>query len=383
MARKNPIVENNATTFSLGQSERKIAEYFIKRVPSSIAVFDRNLCFVALSERFIDEFKLNTAHDYVGQHWYDVVPDMPRKWQTIHAKSLQGAHIKCKEDNFTNKDGYLQWWSWESFPWYDEDGEVGGITIAIENITRHKKTEKNLKQTFKSLNESNRALARFAHICAHDLNEPIRAIANYCQLIYRFHNIDQDETLKKHLVTIADNACIMSGLVKTLSDYSQLRIRRIKPEHTDFNDVIKEIINFYQEKIQSKQILLAVDDMPKIHVDPKLMYMVINNIVDNAYKFNKNLLKEVYIKIKDCQHFWLFSIHDNGIGIDSKYLNKIFIEFMRLHPKSEYNGAGMGLAQAKKIIEDHNGRIWAESTLNQGSIFYFTIMKGMVNSPQE
>lgn len=379
MASKHSTENRNVDNFTLKKSEKELIEFLIKRIPSSIAVFDTNLHFLYTSNQFIKESGLSAEDNILGSHWYDVIPDMPKKWQTAHSKTLQGQHLKCDEDITHRENGQREWWRWESLPWYDENCKIGGMIIALNNITKQKSDERNLKQTLKSLNETNRALARFAHICAHDLNEPIRAIANYCQLIKRFHNKDNDETLNKYLLTIAENACHMAGLVKTLSDYSQLRIRRIKPEVVDFNHVIKDIIKTFQQRMDAKQLSIKFDYMPSVHVDCTLMHTAVYNIIDNAIKFNHNTVKEIRINVKDCQHFWLFSIKDNGIGMDARYLNKIFIEFTRLNTKSDYPGSGMGLAQSRKIIEDHNGRIWVESVLGAGSTIYFTILKNITH----
>ncbi len=375
MANKHPVINKQLDDLILGKNEEELLRIFLKRIPTAIAVLDNNLQFIIASDSFIRISGLPFDIVEKQAYWYDIVPDMPKKWRLIHQRTLTGEHLKCDEDVFYRDDGSLEWWRWESLPWYKAPNEIGGILINIENITQHKKTEKNLKQLIKSLNESNRALARFAHICAHDLNEPLRTITNYVQLIEKFCKNDLNEALKSYLRTIVDNARCMNTLVRSLLDYSQIRIRKIKPESINLNHVINLVLNEFHDQIIELHAQITFDTLPQVHVDKSLIIQVIQNLLSNALKFNDKKIPIIHLAVKDCNHFWLFSINDNGIGIEDKYLNKIFVEFMRLHPKDLYNGSGIGLSQCKKIIEDHNGRIWARSIPKEGTTFFFTLPK--------
>jgi PAS domain S-box-containing protein len=377
MVSKNPIISKNLGGLVIGRGEKEPLQLFIKRIPTAVAVLDNKLRFIIVSDRFLVESGLDEQLVLSGTHWYDIVPDMPKKWKSIHSRTLKGEHLKCDEDIFYREDNTIEWWRWESLPWYDEYGDIGGMILSVENITQQKKTEKNLKQMVKSLNESNRALARFAHICAHDLNEPLRTIANYVQLIEKFAMHNMDDHLKSHLNTIIENAKYMNTLVRNLLDYSQMRIRKIKPETVTLNSIMAEVLQALQGTISATQAEIKFDNMPAVQADRALISRVMLNLISNALKFNDKEIPSVQIKVKDCNHFWLFSVQDNGIGIDQKYINKIFVEFMRLNPKSIYNGSGIGLSQCKKIIEDHNGRIWARSIPSEGTTFYFTLPKNL------
>jgi PAS domain S-box-containing protein len=376
MVMKNPVISRDFNGVIVPKNEEELLKIFIKRVPTAVAVLNTDLRFLIASDRFFQETGLSEDELLSGRHWYDLVPDMPRKWKIIHFRTLNGEHLKCDEDVFYRQDGTIEWWRWETLPWFDEMGHIGGMILNVENITKQKQTEKNLKQMVKSLNENNRALARFAHICAHDLNEPLRTITNYVQLIERYTTgAELDPSLKDYLRTVIENARYMHTLVQNLLDYSQMRVRKIKPENFELTTVVQQVLKALGRTIEEKNAEITYDPLPQIYGDEVLITQVIQNLIHNALKFNDKEKPSIQIKVKDCHHFWLFSVNDNGIGIDNKYLNKIFVEFMRLHPKSVYNGSGIGLSQCKKIIEDHNGRIWARSIPQEGTTFYFTLPK--------
>lgn len=302
-----------------------------------------------------------------------MVPDIPEKWRKVHQLCLQkGERTKCDEDEFKRDDGTVEWWRWEVIPWYSGPEEIGGMLLFVENITKQKQLEKNLNQMVKTLNASNDALAKFAHICAHDLNEPLRTIASYAQLCT---SAKINKNIKSYLETISESAQYTHILLQSILEYSQLGSRKLRCKQFSFESVLSKVLSAMEGVINAKKALITWNKLPRIYADEALISQVLQNLLSNSLKFNKSSRVKIAISAKESENHWTFSIRDNGIGIKPAHFNKIFVEFTRLNPKSAYKGSGIGLAQCKKIIENHGGTIGVESKFGEGTTVHFTIPK--------
>lgn len=340
-------------------------------MPVAVALLDKNIHYIFASDRFYEESGLD--NDIIGQHHYEVEPNIPKKWRVIHQRCIKnGERLKSDEDAFRRKNGTIEWWRWEVIPWYSSVDEIGGMILFIEDITRQKQLEENLKHMVKTLNASNDALGKFAHICAHDLNEPLRMIASYAQLC---SSSKINKNIKSYLETISDNAKYTHLLLQNILEYSQLGLKKLKYKMVSVEDIISKVLTAMESLIKAKKALVTWKKMPKVYADELLITQVIQNIVSNSLKFNKSERVKIAINVKENDSYWTFSIKDNGIGIKPAHFNKIFVEFMRLNPKMSYKGSGIGLAQCKRIIESHGGKIWVESKLGEGTTVLFTIPK--------
>ncbi len=242
-----------------------------------------------------------------------------------------------------------------------------------EEILRMQK--KTLEEYALKLEQSNKDLEQFAYIASHDLREPLRTITGYVQLIENKYKDKLDADANQFIHFIIDGTHRMDTLIIDLLSYAQVSTQVPVKEQIDSSVVLNYVIAGSQENIQKNRARITVGPMPVVYANKQQLIQVFQNLINNAIKFHRDISPEIYISAKELENHWQFAVSDNGIGIDTKYSERIFVIFQRLNHKNLYSGTGIGLTICKKIIEQHEGKIWFESELNKGSTFYFTIKK--------
>ena len=227
------------------------------------------------------------------------------------------------------------------------------------------------------LTSSNKEMEQFAFIASHDLQEPLRTISNYTSLLQHQYKGKLDKDADRYLASISGATFRMQSLIRDLLEYSKIGNDTNKIV-IDCNVLLNDVLNDMNESIKESQAEIHSEQLPVINGYNSAMKSLFQNLVSNAVKFKKKDVRPIINISAEIKHNeWFFTIKDNGIGIDKKYHDKIFVIFQRLHSKSEYAGTGIGLAHVKKIIELHGGKIWFESELGKETNFYFTIPKTM------
>ncbi|HEY9596584.1 MAG TPA: PAS domain S-box protein, partial [Cyanophyceae cyanobacterium] len=241
-------------------------------------------------------------------------------------------------------------------------------------------TNEQLQQTNEQLailnqefQRSNQELEQFAYVASHDLQEPLRAITGYTQLLVNEYGDRFDETAQEYAAFVIDGAKRMQQLIQDLLAYSRVGTRGKEFAPTDCNAVLQQALQNLQVAIADEQAIITADPLPTVNADQNQLIQLLQNLIGNAIKFHREQSPQVHITAAQQDNYWLFQVRDNGIGIKPQYLERIFEVFKRLHTRREYPGTGIGLAICKKIITRHGGRIWAESNLGMGTTFYFTI----------
>ncbi|MBN2157525.1 MAG: PAS domain S-box protein [Candidatus Lokiarchaeota archaeon] len=253
------------------------------------------------------------------------------------------------------------------------DGRTVRFEVATD-ITELKQTQKELETKNMLLQQKNEELENFAYFASHDLPEPLRMVSTYLSLFERKYKENLDEKADLYIHYAVDGANRMNEMIKALLKYSRVDKEQNFCEF-DVNQKISEALNNIKMLIEDSGAKITIGEMPQIYGEPILFTQVIQNLVSNAIKFSDEN-PEIVISVKNLEHEWEFSVKDNGIGIDKRYFEQIF-NFKRLHPRDEYPGSGIGLPLCKKIITNHNGRIWLESKLSKGTTFYFIIPKNL------
>ncbi len=245
------------------------------------------------------------------------------------------------------------------------------------DITEKKLAEIELRELSEALKRSNQELEQFAYVASHDLQEPLRMISSYTQLLEKRYSDKLDQDAKDFINYAVDGANRMQKLIQDLLTYSRVTTRGLPMEIFDAHDALGEAIWNLNLQIQETNALISNDELPSIKGDKTQLVVVFQNLIGNAIKFrNPDVPPRVHISVQKAEGrlgFCTFSIKDNGIGIEEKYFEKLFVIFQRLHGKREYPGTGIGLALVKRIIERHGGKIWLESTPNEGTTFYFNL----------
>ena len=225
----------------------------------------------------------------------------------------------------------------------------------------------------KRLEDKNKELAQFAYIASHDLQEPLRTVSSFTQLLDEDYREELDEDGQAYLDFILKASGRMRNLIKGLLDYSRLG-REKKIEKFNATELVDAVLKDLGVAIQEKEAKVTAGKLPVIKGYPTEFRLLIQNLISNALKFSHtDRPPEIRIEAKREKDHWQFSVKDNGIGIETAHLEKIFLIFQRLHSKKAYEGTGIGLAHCRKVVELHGGKIWAESTSGQGSTFYFTV----------
>lgn len=223
------------------------------------------------------------------------------------------------------------------------------------------------------LARSNNELQQFAYIASHDLQEPLRMITSYLQLLERRYRGQLDADADDFIQYAVDGALRMRTLINDLLTYSRIGTRGQSFELTDSSAALKRAIANLEVAIAESNAIITYADLPQVQADPTQLVQLFQNLVSNALKFRSESSCLVEVTAKQQENAWLFSVKDNGIGIDPQYTEQIFIIFQRLNNRTDYPGTGIGLAVCKKIVERHGGSIWVESAFGEGATFHFTL----------
>ncbi|MGB9939098.1 AAA family ATPase [Methanosarcina sp.] len=301
---------------------------------------------------------------------YFTKPEKARKgYQHVFQKGL----VRDYPLRIQHKDGHITPVLYNASIYRDESGEVIGIFAAARDITELKKTEIILKLKLGELARSNAELEQFAYVASHDLQEPLRMITSYLQLLQRKYQGELDDKADKYINFAVDGASRMQSLINDLLEFSRVTTKAREFEPVECELILDRVLSDLEISIKENKAIISYDPLPEVIADNTQLAQVFQNLISNAIKFRSKELPEIYISAEKKEDQWLFSVSDNGIGIDPKYSDRIFEVFKRLHKREEYPGTGIGLSICKKIVERHGGNIWVESEPGKGSTFYFTL----------
>ena len=248
------------------------------------------------------------------------------------------------------------------------------VQIVFRDITKRKNAEKELKETIQELERSNKELRSFAYITSHDLQEPLRTMGNYAGLLKMRYEGKFDPDADEFIEYIASGAQRMKDMIQGLLDYSQVGTQKRKFTEFDSQEALNNALINLHSSIEECNAEITHDKLPAITADKNQISRVFQNFIGNALKFRKEGIQpKIHISAKKEKDEYVFSVSDNGIGLEEQYKDHIFEIFKRLHSIGEYQGTGIGLAIVKRIIEEHGGQIWVKSEYGNGSTFYFTI----------
>lgn len=250
---------------------------------------------------------------------------------------------------------------------------LDSIGHQISQFVGRRRAEEQLKQRAEELARSNADLQQFAYVASHDLQEPLRMVASYTQLLARRYRGRLDDDADEFIGYAVDGATRMQNLIQDLLAYSRVGTRGKEFGPTDCNALVDRVIADLAPSIQETSAAVTREDLPTIVADGPQLGQVFQNLIANAIKFHGPKCPWVRVAARPEGESWHFTVSDNGIGIEPQYLDRIFVIFQRLHGQGDYPGTGIGLAICKKIVERHGGRIWVESRPGHGSTFHFTM----------
>ena len=255
------------------------------------------------------------------------------------------------------------------------------LPLAVARALEEKRLRLQRRQSGEELARSNAELEQFAYVASHDLQEPLRMIANYTQLLGERYRGQLDEQADKYIAYAVDGAIRMQALIDDLLKFSQLGKQEIQLQPADCRIVVAQAVKNLQAAVQESGAVVNWDGLPVVMADPAQLTQVFQNLIANSIKFRGVEPPVIQIDAEKSDHEWVLTVSDNGIGIPAESWKDIFVIFRRLHTRSEYAGNGMGLAICKKIIERYGGKLWTEAQAEPGSRFKFTLPTEPFSNP--
>jgi PAS domain S-box-containing protein len=292
-----------------------------------------------------------------------VFRDFTERKQAADGLAQLAAIVESSDDAILSKDdgGIIRTWN-------------AGASKIIRDITARKQGEELLRATAAELARSNQDLEQFAYVASHDLQEPLRMVAGYLQLLSERYQGKLDEKADKYIAYAVDGAERMSGLIRDLLAYSRVNTRGEPLQPTSAQEALDFALRNLHSAIEGAAAVVTHDPLPVVRGDRIQLVQLFQNLIGNAVKFRSpDRPVQVCVSVRQEPAEWLFSVQDNGVGFEQQYENKLFLIFQRLHSRGQYPGTGIGLAICKRIVERHGGRIWATGTPGQGAVFSFTI----------
>ncbi|MGM1060198.1 sensor histidine kinase [Saccharothrix sp. Mg75] len=256
---------------------------------------------------------------------------------------------------------------------YTHTVEVGGPRETVMLGQDVEAMRSRILNDLAELKRSNGELEQFAYVASHDLQEPLRKVASFCQLLERRYSGQLDDRGEQYLRFAVDGAKRMQVLINDLLAFS--RVGRISREQVlvDCDELVAQVLDNYSEVIERTHATIEVGELPTVRGEASLLGGVFGNLISNALKFHGEEPPQVRVDVERTGEFWTFTVSDHGIGIDAEYAERIFVIFQRLHHKDDYPGTGIGLAMCRKIIEYHGGTIWLDTAQESGTTFKFTL----------
>jgi PAS domain S-box-containing protein len=373
------ITERKRAEEELRASERQLRA-FIEDAPVAVAMFDRDIRYIAASRRWITDYGFGRT-DLFGVCLYDAIPNFPEKWKETHRRGLAGEKQHVDEDQWMRADGNLQWVSWALHPWRDPSGTIGGIIISAEDISQRKLSDQLLHDAKRAAEAANAAKSTFLANMSHEIRTPLNGILGMTELI-----LDTELTAdqRENLDLVHFSADSLLSIINDILDFSKIEAGKLDIELIPFQlrESLQQILKTCAIRAQQKGLQFSFNapvDVPDAVIgDPGRLRQVLLNLVGNAIKFTERgqILVAVAAAFPvDGRVLLHFGVKDTGIGIPPEMQEKIFAAFAQADGSMarKYGGTGLGLAICVRLVEMMGGRIWVESVPQQGSIFHFTL----------
>lgn len=371
----------------------------------AVCLFDHDLRYVIAEGRELAEIGLSSSYLEGKTIWEAFDAETCRQLESDYRAALAG-HSFMTEVPYSDRI-----YSSHLLPLLDDQGVVKLAMSVTQNVTLQRQADlalrasrdeldrqvqertKELRQMTDELQRSNQELEQFAYIASHDLQEPLRAVTSFTQMLAKRYRGHIDAKADTYIEFIVDGATRMQQLIRDLLAYSRTGRYEMKLQPVDCHAMVERVKKDLQVTIAEAQAVITVDPLPTVTADPTQLGNLFQNLISNSLKYRSEASPQIHISAQKSllqsrsdaaakpsslsdmrdREEWVFSVQDNGIGIDPQYAERIFGIFQRLHTSDEYSGTGLGLAICKKIVERHDGRIWVDSHAGQGATFFFTI----------
>ena len=409
------ITEHKIASEALKRS-KILFQVLIQNLNTGVALVDNKGNFNIVNPAFMQMFGLDEDLDILNvnsQDWskwevYDEdnklldVDEHPVRKAVITGEAIENQLVQVRKPG----DNRIVWMLISAEPIYDKIGNINRIICTYYDFTVRKMDElrkqelldkekdltnelklsnkelmevqEELTDTIKQLEISNRELEHFAYIASHDLREPLRMITSFLQLLERRYKDNLDQDANEFIEFAVDGAKRLDNMINDLLQYSKITSQNREITHVNLENVLEEVLTNLKVPIEQNKAIITHDPLPIIKGNEQLKVRLFQNIIGNAIKYRSQEDPKIHISTSKEKNQYLFSIKDNGIGMSPDYLEQIFTIFKRLHTHDEYEGTGIGLSIAQKIVNQQGGQIWVESEPGQGTTFYFTLRDSQI-----
>ncbi|MCC2669598.1 MAG: multi-sensor signal transduction histidine kinase, partial [Armatimonadetes bacterium] len=355
--------------------ERDLLHTLMNNIPDQIYFKDRQSRFTRVNPAGARALGESSPDQVVGRSDFELHPeDLARGYYADEQHLMTtGEPVIGKLEMQRTPEGEERWLSSTKVPIRDRDGQVVGMAGISRDVTDRIEVEERLRKTAAELARSNEELQQFAYVASHDLQEPLRMVASYTQLLARRYRDRLDDDGMEFIDFAVDGATRMQNLIQDLLAYSRVGTRTHAFTPIPLDEVVTRALSNLRMALSESGAEVTHDPLPTIIGDSSQLVQLFQNLLGNALKFRGAEPPRVHVSAELRGAEWLIGVHDNGIGIEPEYAERIFVIFQRLHAKSDYPGSGIGLAICKKIVSRHGGTIWVEPAPEGGAVFRFTI----------
>ncbi len=368
--------------------KEKFLQLVLNNIPSFVFWKDRDSTYLGCNMNFARSAGLNTPDDIVGKNDYDLPWSKEQSdfFRKIDQEVMDSGIPQINfEEPQTINDGSTRWLRTSKIPLSDSDGNIIGILGTYEDVTVRKTMElelvssnKHLKKLNSKLETINVDLEQFAYSTSHDLQEPLRMIGGFVGLLEKKYAAVLDEEGGEYLNYIKEGTIRMSSLISQMLSYSKLEKVEDQFKEVDFSKLLSEVLEELELMIKKRKVEIKVNSPSQTIISqPHRMKMLFHNLILNAIKFNTAEVPQIEVTYEDKGDEWLFSVADNGIGIQEEYQELIFKPFKRLNTRDKFEGNGIGLSICKRITFLHGGKIYCKRNKVNGTTFCFTISKNI------
>ncbi|MDE2439499.1 MAG: PAS domain S-box protein [Betaproteobacteria bacterium] len=368
---------------ALNESREQL-RLFIEHAPAALAMFDRDMRYLAVSRRWMEDYALG-IQSLIGRCHYDIFPEIPNPWRQAHQRGMAGEIIRADGERFLRSDGSEHWIRWEIRPWRAATGTVGGIVIFSEDITRQKAADEEIRQLNTNLEQrvnertaelsaANRELDSFAYAVSHDLRAPLRAMNGFSQAMIEDCAPQLNSEAKGYLDQIVLAAHRMNTLIDGLLALSRSTRGELERDVIDISALAGQQLASLQRDEPTRSVNWQVEPNLIGRGDRRMIEAALQNLLANAWKYTAGKTPaEIRVYAGQCGQTCGFCIADNGAGFDMAHAERLFKPFQRLHRQDEFPGIGIGLATVQRIISRHGGELSAHAEAGKGALFCFTL----------
>ena len=347
--------------------------FLLENMREGIQIISHDWRWLFVNDTVVQQSRYKSDRDLLGYTIFDKYPGVEHtELFRVLERCMKERVPDAFENFFEYPNGESSWFEMSVQPVSE------GIFILSTDISTRKKAEAELKKHTEELRRSNTELERFAYVASHDLQEPLRMVSSFINLLSRRLDSQLDETTRQYMHYAVDGAERMKSLIHDLLEYSRIGTHRDMFTTLDPAEIMSYVLRVLETEIKATNAQVTIQSLPVIVASKNLFSQLMTNLVSNALKYHGDRQPEITIGATADADAYTFFVRDNGEGIEEKFFEKIFVIFQRLHNRGNFGGTGIGLAICKKIVEVHHGRIWVESEKGLGSTFYFTIPKKIV-----